>query len=41
LIRPTREGDAAITINLAGMYDSVTGGALKAEVINQETSAYV
>ena len=35
------DGDAAITINLTGMYDSVTGGALKAEVINLETSAYV
>lgn len=35
------EGDAAITINLTGMYDSITGGALKAEVINQETSNYV
>jgi hypothetical protein len=34
------DGDAALTINLVGMYDSVSGGALKAEVINQETTAY-
>lgn len=35
------DGDAALTINLTGMYDSVSGGALKCEVINQETSNYV
>jgi hypothetical protein len=34
------DGDAAITINLVGMYDSTSGGAIKAEVINQETTAY-
>lgn len=34
------DGDAAMSINLVGMYDSVSGGALKCEVINTETSAY-
>ena len=34
------DGDAAITINLVGMYDSTSGGAIKAEVINQETTSY-
>ena len=35
------DGDAALTINLLGMYDSISGGAVKCEVINQETSNYV
>lgn len=34
------DGDATLTLDLVGIYDSVTGGALKAEVINLETSAY-
>jgi hypothetical protein len=41
-VEPTdNDGDAALTINLVGMYDSTSGGALNCEVINAETSAYV
>lgn len=35
------DGEATLTINLLGMYDSVSGGAAQIEVINVETSNYV
>lgn len=35
------DGEATLTINLLGMYDSVSGGAAQVEVINTETSNYV
>ncbi len=34
------DGDATLTINLLGFYDTVSGGALLAEVINTETGSY-
>lgn len=34
------DGDATMTIDLIGIYDSSSGGALKCEVINTETSNY-
>lgn len=35
------DGEATLTINLLGMYDSISGGAAQVEVINTETSNYV
>jgi hypothetical protein len=35
------DGEATLTINLLGMYDSTSNGACKVEVINQETGSYV
>lgn len=34
------DGDATMTIDLIGIWDSVSGGALKCEVINTETANY-
>lgn len=34
------DGEATLTINLLGMYDSVSGGAAQVEVINMETTDY-
>jgi len=34
------DGEATMTVNLLGMYDSVSGGAMEAVVVNQEASNY-